>query len=350
MDCVICFSEAEESVSCSNPECDVIICHECLRAMIDFCWRNFHTIPACPARKCDGEYIYSKISTALTEDTGRQYDEICRKRVMDKPQITDKEEMMRKRKAKRDMIRQLREDNKKLITHFQPALVNVIRISGLEKRLAIVSKTNAEKIAQVLEKANSVKIPCGALTCRGIKIERSEAYHECNACFILTCVKCAAIVSGVGDNHVCKQSEIDSVLAVNSITKCPTCNIPATKGEGCKLVTCPVCNTNFHCESGEVTKQGGHNLQRLKLVQYDSLTDMSDHPTIKDALARIEAVRPSALKPPTAAKMHGAKCYEQLVKTAQYTRVVNQLQYHREMGTLTIDNIKRAARYIIIYS
>lgn len=333
MDCCICFTPTSTSVTCSNRICSATICYKCICDMIAFCTQNYYQMPACPAQNCEGEYLYSVIKPALSPEFEQQYENICSKHL--ERDGDDADEKSRRKALKADMIQQLRQQNRQIIATFPPAISRIITLGGLEPRYKAILVANETFRTGIVAGTIVPLSPCLAMMCKGSMVENGSSL-KCDKCGLIMCSECGNLKT---DPHICKQEDIESKKVLKSIIKCPTCNVPTTKGEGCKFVTCPMCNTNFHSDTGEMTRSGGHS-RPLKFKTY-KLTDLSDNLEVKRLLKTIEGYKQPAPKP----LKSSAKFYERLKNRKLYDEAIRTLHYHSISGNLPMAICQEVANY-----
>jgi transposase-like protein len=48
-----------------------------------------------------------------------------------------------------------------------------------------------------------------------------------------------------------RSKDVDQVVEKKEAQYCPTCNTSLQRTDGCNRMTCPLCNTQFHYETGQ---------------------------------------------------------------------------------------------------
>ena len=101
----------------------------------------------------------------------------------------------------------------------------------------------------------------------------------------------------VGDiKHECKQEDLDSVKFVNSLVKCPRCDIAVIRSFGCDNITCSHCGTNFHYITGEKTQHGNHQNVSANLKPHN-LEELYGKSLNNEFISIIIAKNPSEITP-----------------------------------------------------
>jgi hypothetical protein len=98
---------------------------------------------------------------------------------------------------------------------------------------------------------------CPSESCNGML----STQWKCQICELTVCPKCHEIKedpsNGGGDEHICKQENIDSVKFIKKDTKgCPGCGTDIHKISGCDQMWCPQCKKAFSWKSGQVITHG----------------------------------------------------------------------------------------------
>jgi hypothetical protein len=334
MDCSICFSAEELCIKCSRFNCDLSVCKDCLNRMIEYCHDNFKTMPCCVGEKCAGEFLHNQIAFVLSDANATKYAEICRKRLdeIDETSRKTRNEKDAVKRATKKLVETFAAEARARLTIVSPAIAQLIVISGLETKMTAIKKRNAKRVAEVTAKQAQAK--CISFACKGSLVaDDGAAYSTCDRCSIRVCEKCKCVF---GTRHECKRSELESAAALAEIAKCPRCNVPAVRGEGCVFITCPYCNVNFDSNSGEETPHhGGHNPGTLVRVERTSLVDSTDSTEMKALLMMIEKAKPAK-----ATSCHPAIKYNKIICANLYAECVNLIYEYRENGKLTVEVLK----------
>lgn len=96
--------------------------------------------------------------------------------------------------------------------------------------------------------------PCITENCRGFV----NSNGQCPICDRVVCLKCNVLK--VGDDHSCKQEDIDTFTELEKNTKpCPKCHVRIHKLSGCDQMWCVNCNTAFSWSKGVIEQGRIHN-------------------------------------------------------------------------------------------
>ena len=335
VECIMCLCvPTDKYVSCKNYGCDLVSCGECLNTMVSVCYDSINSMPMC---ECGCEYLSSQLRTVLSKSGITQYNALCvRKysRDTETVKIARSKEMLEAVKSK---VRA------ELYENLPSAIANLIVISGLEKKLttAIKKKTliRQEKTNLITENARR---KCVSFVCKGRLIDFDEDTLSCSTCHLFVCKKCDSVKSN--SEHVCKTENVESVQALNSIARCPQCNVPATKGEGCVFITCPYCHTNFDSTTGLRTNHGGHNDGMIRpMINHKNLSDLVADENIdgKMLLNRIQLAKPNQTK----FRRPDIK-YESEYIFEMYNKTINKMYELRDLNLLTNDALINIAKYV----
>ena len=96
--------------------------------------------------------------------------------------------------------------------------------------------------------------PCITEDCKGF----INSKGECPICNAVVCIDCNVFKEG--DNHVCKQDDIETFKELSRSTRpCPKCNVRIHKINGCDQMWCINCNTAFSWTRGTIEQGRIHN-------------------------------------------------------------------------------------------
>jgi len=251
MDCIICFCPIELSyISCYNSiicykKCQTKICQNCAPMLIENALNN-NLLPICPANGCKSLYPLNEIKK-LGNDTMKNYYQAIYNYLR-----KDNGEEAQKKNEYKKMLEKLRNERKVFIeTHFPISIYMVANIVYQDK----LAKLERNKVKRANEKIQNCKKMCFNLTCRGY-LYFSENKHICTSCSTEFCKKCEKPLEMF---HICKKDDIESVTFINSLVKCPKCQFPIQKSEGCRNMTCSNCSTNFDYITGNIGGGGSFN-------------------------------------------------------------------------------------------
>lgn len=244
--CAICLETIYEKnvVSCSNVECDTVICKECCESYINFCSQQLNVLCVCVKGNCNSPIIYKNlIKTKMSEDTMLNYNEIIFNYLKN-----DKLDNIILDKAKDSFIQKTRETRRQFINGNFPKAISALIDISFKQKLNKVTKSNVK-----IEK-DSIKNKCFNILCtKGIL----DAKLKCNLCDTIFCEKCKKKKDN--KSHKCIESDVLNKNFVDTLIHCPKCNLPILKSSGCRNMTCAVCKTKFDYYTGEISQDGGHS-------------------------------------------------------------------------------------------
>lgn len=332
--CSVCLCNEPEMIKCSKFNCNNKICKDCINSMVEFCSGNFKVMPCCV---CESEYLYRQIGFYLSDKNVQLYNNICKQRLDELYQEKSRTQIEKSqlRLQTLELLNKFKQDLRAKLNVLSPAVAKLIEISGLEKKLIAVQKENARQNAiAVAKQANK----CVSFVCKGILVDE-DRFSRCLICNIKICLQCKCTY---GLDHMCKKEEIESVNIIKKIAKCPRCQKPAVRDEGCVFITCPYCNVNFDSNTGEQTSEGGHNNGTLiGSTENKSLTELVIDPQMKLKLALIEKWKPTQVR-----SKHPAIRYEQYINQKLYTNCINLIYEYRDNGSLNYQILKDMLFYV----
>ena len=256
--CLICLSEVDNYITCHDPECKNIVCHDCAKDYIEHS-ASENRLPQCPTSDCNNLYLLSTIKKLNDERVEKIYKKACYDYFMLKSK-KDIEEYI----VYQNIIDKIREERKNFIRGEFPAAITLVINIALKTKLNKINKKN--KAFGVIKDKSSRS--CMISYCNG-KLDENMICIKCESEF---CKKCEKIIN---INHVCKQTDIESVSFINLMVRCPNCSLPVQKSEGCNAITCAVCNTNFDYVSGEPSLLGNHGANIMfKVADYNILSNV----------------------------------------------------------------------------
>jgi len=247
-ECLICLRDINDktiSIGCTNPRCLVVTCTDCVGDLIKYS-ASQKIIPVCPSKDCDSYYILSRISS-LPSETIKLYRQTCLEYM-----IKDSGEQMKHKIQEEEIIKKIREERKQFIISSFPAAIALVADITFTEKLGRLDKQRGKIKAKKI--SSSAKMCCN-LTCNGILNDN----YECSLCLTKFCRHCEIMLK---DNHQCKQEDVESLILIQSMIKCPKCQLPVFKDQGCDSITCSNCRINFEYSTG---KEGGHGSSNTKL-------------------------------------------------------------------------------------
>lgn len=280
-DCLICFCPIEDkSYECSNPKCVTRICDECFGVYLGHAVDK-NLIPKCINNKCQSYYTLSCLN-GLDKEHMKKYNESCLNYFVSK----DGDKV--KNKLEEDLIvKRLREEKIKYIKDRFPKAIALVVENTFDAKMKKLDKQKKEKIKEDIEKSKRL---CMNLFCDG----HLDEELKCMICSSRFCGDCEKKISN--DNHRCDKNDIDSVNHIRNMIKCPKCNLPIEKSQGCNFMTCANCDTNFDYVNGHVTSAGNHGQNTsIRTTDKYKLTNIyeGDDQEVIDLLLNIESLEPS---------------------------------------------------------
>jgi len=291
MECIICLTDSDDFQLCKNfIICKSVYCDSCYNRLIEICL-NENIVPKCPNISCKLEIYYSEIKQLGDKAILQRYSDV----MADSLIYTKKEEI--EENTILDTIKSNSITDRMNFVNAFPLTIQMIINISLSDKLQKIKKSYIENQYNT----NYIKVHgrCFNSLCDG---KLRELNHKgvsldelkCVKCGNVYCMKCHQLKSAMF--HQCKQSDIDSVEHLKSFTKCPECEIPVEKINGCNNATCPNCKTNFCFRTGKRTSAGNHdhltlniNLKEYKLSKlYEKEYDKD----IIDKLIEIENNKP----------------------------------------------------------
>lgn len=243
--CNVCCSKYNKSthniVKCYFANCAYEACKECVRTYLT----NTTNEPHC--MKCRNKWHIEFSKSALNAS------------------FMDKDYRTHRRTILADMA------IAKIPEHYESAL-RYGKISALDKRMeAIMDEINIHRahIHELYREYNNIQqelgnpnttasrkfvMPCQNTGCRGML----STQYKCDICSKHTCSKCFVVIDG--ENHECKQEDIDSVEELRKNTRpCPNCGLRISKIDGCDQMWCVECKTAFSWNKGTIEQGVVHN-------------------------------------------------------------------------------------------
>lgn len=278
-ECLICFCPIEGQIySCASPLCSAKTCDECTEALINFSAKN-DSMPKCPAKSCDSYYILSGL-VGLSSEVIAAYEMGCLAHM-----LKDKGDAVQKKLEEEAILEKLRQERSKFIKETYPAAIALVATIAFTTKLRHLEK---QKSKFIQEKINASHRICMNSYCNG----HLDSNLVCMVCLTKFCQKCEKVLK---ENHKCNQADIDSIGFIKNMIKCPKCQIPVQRSEGCNHMTCANCDTKFYYNTGEEGGGGSHNpkvsvMNKIKLsyAYKDIITEREQI----NLLLKIEAMEP----------------------------------------------------------
>lgn len=258
MECIICFDNKENVVSCMN--CKKNICKWC----IDQWFKNSYKFN-CPC--CDIKWTSDFIYTNLNKKFDQLYEKM-------KPLLLQKEKSYIAHtqnycNAYRCLI--------KLIPIYNnpPSNMNSEQYDKLNDDIFYLNNVineenyNEMKMIRYDDSISSFSIvsslsydilkydkicKCLNIKCKGYIMSNN---YKCGMCNMEICNKCHCIYI---QDHKCNENDIESVKLIKLDTKpCPVCFVRIHKYEGCDQAYCTQCKTAFSYDTGKIERGRIHN-------------------------------------------------------------------------------------------
>jgi hypothetical protein len=284
--CCICYLPIEiMSIGCSNYFCTSKICAECLESYLKFYIEDKKNIPKCPSTECkNGEILYSEICKLNNKELVDIYEKLV---LLYLKNYSEDNIILEKNQKK--LIEKIRKEKHDFILNSFSASISFIIETSLKSKLKSIDKKNRQHITQMTNKINK---KCPNIMCRSGIL---DVDFTCMTCSEKYCIKCENKI--VGNEHVCKKEDIDSLQEIEKLVKCPKCKLPVVKSYGCHNMTCSICKTNFDYISGRITKAGNHSNDTLVLKTNHKLSNILSekeeyNTTIINLMRRIENKEP----------------------------------------------------------
>jgi hypothetical protein len=243
MECIVCFSDIEgKSYQCSNPKCDDKFCDECLTLLIKY-HKEESLLPVCPSRNCRSTLLLCDIRS-LPKNIITEYEQCCLNFF-----LKDQGDNVKKQLLEKNIIDQLRKERQQFITQTYPEAIALVATITFKSKLNQLDKQKKKIVQKQIESSNR---KCMNTICGGYLDDNLQ----CLTCSTNFCKRCE---KRLDTNHKCKQEDLDSVNIVNNMIRCPGCNLPVFKNEGCNHITCSNCDTNFEYTTGELSSHGSTN-------------------------------------------------------------------------------------------
>lgn len=249
-ECMICFDSIgqhnttnnilqKQYIKCKNKSCVTIICIDCMRQYIDYS-RVDNQIPKCPNATCGRYYLLSDLTRF--PDLKLSYAKCCFNELIGKYG-----DGARKNAEIQNNIETLKRLRQTFINERFPEAVAYTAVVIMPHKLRKLDKQIIEKIQDQTIKTNRI---CMNLICNG-SLNENLICLSCDTAFCTNCEK------RKDNNHVCNQSDIETIQAIKNIIKCPNCHIPIIRSDGCNNMTCASCGQYFLYNTGEAGGAGG---------------------------------------------------------------------------------------------
>ncbi len=273
--CLICLSDVGQYISCHDPKCKSIVCHDCAKDYVTHS-ANENRLPQCPGDECKNLFLLSSIRKLGDKKIEKLYEKACYGYFMNKSKEEIDDHVIYQ-----NMIDKIRKERKDFIRGEFSAAISLVIDVALGTKLNKINKNN--KSFGVIKES---KRTCMVSYCNG----KLDENMECIKCENKFCKDCEKSLNRNGD-HVCKPEDIEGVKSINAFVRCPTCNIPVQKSQGCNAITCAVCNTNFDYISGEKCSAGNHGASVMfELNDYNILSNIYKDVYTKYCIGILQAI------------------------------------------------------------
>lgn len=255
MSCVICFESCEHFITCCNDTCNSSVCPGCFEEYINYSLTE-KRIPTCTNVSCKSYYTYSNLK--IYENIANIYVECVFNELLN----IHGEEASNSIKLQ-NKVDSMRQEKLKLIEDRFSEAIKYLIINVLTKKFNSYIKT----LQQTSNTINTFGKKCMNIFCEGYL----DTNFICNTCNSQFCQQCEELMA---KGHVCKQENVDSVNSIKSLVKCPKCHLPIFKSEGCDLMTCSNCSTNFTYSNGQFGGSGNHHNSQITIPKIYSLSNV----------------------------------------------------------------------------
>lgn len=266
MNCIICFEDLKDTeedgetnyIECLN-KCKNYVCIPCFTSFLDISLKD-KTEQKCP--ECNSCYGYSDVKNKINIEkfVNLTIDNFTKTN-------TEVYDSVKNRLSLEKVLEKVRAERIEFVNKNMPKAIALVTRISLSKKLRTINKQNEKSFK---EKITSNKRKCIVYACSG-KLEPSEDKLTCTLCELKFCKHCEKILKS---GHVCNQNEVESISAVNSMIKCPTCEFPVIKADGCNIIHCASCNSVFNYSSGKLLDEPIHAANKhLNLKSSHNLYD-----------------------------------------------------------------------------
>lgn len=263
-ECLVCLESPEDLISCTNKECNSLVCSNCIADVIKYATVT-NALPKCPSLQCRGYYQYSKLSSSLANSLANTY--LNHFSILYEGKVTASLNSSK-------MLTILRDRRiAKLSEMFPKAILYTAEIA-LSSKLKNLTKMQKQKQSD----SYTLTKKCINHNCTGMLKEKMVTL-VCVLCDNEVCKMCEKTYEL---NHQCKESDIESIEFLNSVIKCPGCGISIEKNTGCDHMNCANCKTHFNYKTG--ARMGGFHIQ-LEVVNLQTHTVID---TFRDAMGKEE--------------------------------------------------------------
>jgi hypothetical protein len=274
----------DESFTCVNPYCSIIICKDCLEYLITFSEKE-KLLPKCPSKNCNYIFIYSTIIKNFSKNIINSYEQACFQFFL-KENYDD----LQNKIQEINLLKKIRTERIKFLKDTFPAAIYLTAVIAFKDKLKALDKKKTKKMNEIIK--SSYK-KCMNLTCKGTL----NLDYKCIICDNTFCKKCEKCINNSETKqHICDPNNVLSISWINEQKKCPGCKLTVFKDQGCDSITCSNCNTNFEYSTGTI---GGHGSSNTKLTvnvnEYKKLSNVyrdSISSNLLDEIIKLESTEP----------------------------------------------------------
>jgi hypothetical protein len=295
-DCLICFCNEPNVIRCGKENCSYVYCFDCSERLIEHSDKET-VIPSCAC----GEPLYDSQIIKISKDCVSIY-----RKLLYRCLYNTEKGFFDIRKNTKIIISKLQSERLKFLESFPTCISLAIKYTCQNKKNKIrreyldkVEKSVGNKCHDIfcngmLDVTKRCKI-CQVKYCGDCEEALEGETHICdknildskkkgkkcsdvycfgvldkdNSCIVCDVKYCTECEEAKEQNHTCDKDVLESINMIKKHVKCPICNIPVSKSEGCNNMTCPICKTNFCFRTGDIIIPGNHSDLTIKLVKYN---------------------------------------------------------------------------------
>lgn len=269
-ECSICFEEIKDNsniISCYSMTCASVMCAECFAEMLDYANRE-GIYPTCPDKECEGEYCHIDFGhiTAMTSKYKQQKDPptvlslFCK--ILWRHLTRTAADQIDNKLRSRKIIENISRKRIEYIRDNFPIAISKCASYAFKSKIQTANRNHVKRLEKATDKSNARS--CFSAVCVGKLVSNDDnEIMKCDTCEIIYCMKCEKKKTS---GHQCKQEDIETVKYMLNCTPCPKCQTLVERSEGCALMRCTRCGTNFIYGSGKA--EGGGNPHNQQIDNY----------------------------------------------------------------------------------
>ncbi len=347
-ECSICFDRIVDYIKCNDVRCDTKVCKECMKTYLRVSLSQ-NVIPKCCGTVCNRYYVLSNFKTF--DELKATYAECCFNEL-----FKNHGETSRKQVEIETNMEALRRARGVFIEEKFPVAIAYTAKMIMPQRLKKLDVQIKNKIEQ---QTKASKRTCMNLTCSG----SLDDSFVCLTCATQFCMECERRKD---NNHICLQSDVDSLKSIKLMIKCPECKIPIIRSQGCPNMTCANCGQHFIYTTGEKGGGGGHvtriaapktkrliseiyadELNKMKLLDHVHRFELnqpngSDHKQMQNIFI---SYYKNGCNRTAKLDMTLALAFEKYIITTdahnKFQQACNELENHIRDSSLTVEHINR---------